>query len=97
MPVYGPTKRRPFGLLPGGASMILVETVASLDTYTLVDHQQNEVAVGFEIDANHFVARARRWSLRPRRYSTRDANHGYGTYDSPTRRATSYASPPAAR
>ena len=37
MPVYGPNKRRPFGLLPGEASMVPIERLASLDTYNLVD------------------------------------------------------------
>ncbi len=56
MPVYGPIKR-PFGLVPGGVSMVLVETIASLGTYNLVD-QQNEVAVGLEINANHLRSKS---------------------------------------
>jgi 1,4-dihydroxy-2-naphthoyl-CoA hydrolase len=51
MPVHGPTKQ-PFGLLHGGASVVLAETVASLGTYNLID-RENELAVGLEINANH--------------------------------------------
>jgi 1,4-dihydroxy-2-naphthoyl-CoA hydrolase len=57
MPVYGPNKRRPFGLLPGEASMVPIERLASLDTYNLVD-QQNEVAVGLEINAEHLRSKS---------------------------------------
>ena len=51
MPVHGPTKQ-PFGILHGGASLVLAETVASLGTFNLID-QENELAVGLEINANH--------------------------------------------
>lgn len=51
MPVHGPTKQ-PFGILHGGASLVLAETVASLGTFNLID-QDNELAVGLEINANH--------------------------------------------
>lgn len=51
MPVHGPTKQ-PFGILHGGASLVLAETVASLGTFNLID-QKNELAVGLEINANH--------------------------------------------
>ena len=51
MPVHGPTKQ-PFGILHGGASVVLAETVASLGTYNLID-QENQLAVGLEINANH--------------------------------------------
>jgi 1,4-dihydroxy-2-naphthoyl-CoA hydrolase len=51
MPVHGPT-RQPFGLLHGGASVVLAETVASLGTFNLID-QETEIAVGLEINANH--------------------------------------------
>ena len=51
MPVHGPTKQ-PFGILHGGASVVLAETVASLGTYNLID-QKSQLAVGLEINANH--------------------------------------------
>lgn len=51
MPVHDAT-RQPFGLLHGGASVVLAETVASIGTWNLID-QENEQAVGLEINANH--------------------------------------------
>ena len=51
MPVHGPTKQ-PFGVLHGGASVVLAETVASIGTFNLID-QEKELAVGLEINANH--------------------------------------------
>lgn len=51
MPVDGRT-RQPFGLLHGGASVALAETVASVGAYQLVDHETESVA-GLEINANH--------------------------------------------
>lgn len=51
MPVHGPTKQ-PVGLLHGGASVVLAETVASVGSMHLVD-QRTEAAVGLEINANH--------------------------------------------
>lgn len=51
MPVHAAT-HQPFGLLHGGASVVLAETIASSATWNLID-QENEVAVGIEINANH--------------------------------------------
>jgi 1,4-dihydroxy-2-naphthoyl-CoA hydrolase len=51
MPVDQRT-RQPFGILHGGASVALAETVASLGASAAVDHE-HEVAVGMEINANH--------------------------------------------
>lgn len=51
MPVNAKT-HQPFGLLHGGASVVLAETVASMGTWNLID-QANEMAVGLEINANH--------------------------------------------
>lgn len=51
MPVDERT-RQPFGLLHGGASVALAETVASLGAYELVD-QTTEAVAGLEINANH--------------------------------------------
>lgn len=51
MPVDHRT-HQPFGLLHGGASVALAETVASIGAYVLVDHETESVA-GLEINANH--------------------------------------------
>lgn len=51
MPVNEAT-RQPVGILHGGASVALAETVASVGTYNLIDHE-NQQAVGLEINANH--------------------------------------------
>ncbi len=51
MPVDDRTKQ-PFGLLHGGASAALAETVASLGAYMNVD-QETQAAVGIELNANH--------------------------------------------
>ncbi|MDQ7092410.1 PaaI family thioesterase [Desulfosporosinus sp. PR] len=51
MAVNGAT-RQPAGMLHGGASVALAETVASVGTYNLID-QKNQVTVGLEINANH--------------------------------------------
>ncbi|EIJ80708.1 thioesterase superfamily protein [Bacillus methanolicus PB1] len=51
MPVDERTKQ-PFGLLHGGASVALAETVASLGAYELVD-KETEAVAGLEINANH--------------------------------------------
>lgn len=51
MPVNEAT-RQPFGLLHGGASVALAETVASVGTYNLIDPVR-QFTVGLEINANH--------------------------------------------
>ncbi|WP_425311840.1 hotdog fold thioesterase [Neobacillus novalis] len=51
MPVDGRT-RQPFGLLHGGASVALAETVASVGAYELVN-KETEAVAGLEINANH--------------------------------------------
>lgn len=43
---------QPFGLLHGGASVALAETVASVGGFELVD-KEKEAVVGLEINANH--------------------------------------------
>lgn len=55
MPV-GPRVHQPFGLLHGGASVSLAETVASVAAWLNVD-QATEMAVGVEINANHLRAK----------------------------------------
>jgi 1,4-dihydroxy-2-naphthoyl-CoA hydrolase len=44
--------RQPAGLLHGGASVALAETVASVGTYHLID-RNTQITVGLEINANH--------------------------------------------
>lgn len=51
MPVDERT-HQPWGLLHGGASVALAETVASVGAYELCD-QSSEAVVGLEINANH--------------------------------------------
>lgn len=51
MPVDQRT-RQPFGILHGGASVALAETVASLGASAAIDNDRH-VAVGMEINANH--------------------------------------------
>jgi 1,4-dihydroxy-2-naphthoyl-CoA hydrolase len=51
MPVDERT-RQPFGLLHGGASVALAETVASIGANEMID-KETEAAVGIEINANH--------------------------------------------
>ena len=55
MPV-GPKVHQPFGLLHGGASVALAETVASAAGWMQVD-QAKESVVGLEINANHLRAK----------------------------------------
>lgn len=55
MPV-APKVHQPFGLLHGGASVALAETVASVAAYLNVDASA-QVAVGIEINANHLRAK----------------------------------------
>lgn len=54
MPVT-PKVHQPFGLLHGGASVALAETVASIGGLMNVD-QEREAVVGLEINANHLRA-----------------------------------------
>ena len=54
MPV-GPAVMQPFGLLHGGASVALAETVASIAAWMNVDRDKFHV-VGLEINANHLRA-----------------------------------------
>ncbi|MGI6120668.1 MAG: PaaI family thioesterase [Desulfosporosinus sp.] len=56
MPVNKFTKQ-PAGILHGGASVALAETVASLGTYNLIDTKTHQI-VGMEINANHIRAKS---------------------------------------
>lgn len=51
MPVDERT-RQPFGLLHGGASVVLAESIASIGTWLNIDRKM-QAAVGLEINANH--------------------------------------------
>ena len=51
MPVDGRT-HQPMGLLHGGASVALAETLGSIGAATRID-RSNQAAVGLEINANH--------------------------------------------
>jgi uncharacterized protein (TIGR00369 family) len=51
MPVE-PRTHQPFGLLHGGASVALAETVASVGAWLNIDRER-DAAVGLEINANH--------------------------------------------
>lgn len=51
MPVT-PKTHQPFGLMHGGVSVVLAETVASVGTYLFIDSNKQR-AVGQEINANH--------------------------------------------
>lgn len=55
MPVT-PRVHQPFGLLHGGASVALAETVASIAGWLNVD-QEKQACVGQEINANHLRAK----------------------------------------
>lgn len=55
MPVDDRT-RQPFGLLHGGASVALAETVASMGAWMNIDRDR-QAAVGLEINANHLRAK----------------------------------------
>ncbi len=51
MPVT-PKTHQPFGLLHGGVSVVIAETVASAGSYQFIDRSRQR-AVGLEINANH--------------------------------------------
>jgi 1,4-dihydroxy-2-naphthoyl-CoA hydrolase len=55
MPVDART-RQPFGLLHGGASVALAETLGSLAAWLMLDDPSTQLAVGLEINANHVRA-----------------------------------------
>jgi len=55
MPVDARSKQ-PFGLLHGGASVLLAETLASMAGWLCLDEDSGEQLVGLEINANHLRA-----------------------------------------
>ncbi len=60
MPVDHRTKQ-PFGLLHGGASVVLAETLGSIASVLCLDDPQTQKAVGLEINANHLRAVTEGW------------------------------------
>lgn len=52
MPVDHRT-HQPFGLLHGGASVVLAETIGSLASYLTLPDPTKQQAVGLDINANH--------------------------------------------
>ncbi|GAB3996181.1 hotdog fold thioesterase [Spirosoma daeguense] len=52
MPVDKRTQQ-PFGILHGGASVVLAETLGSVASWMLLDNPDTQRAVGLEINANH--------------------------------------------
>lgn len=66
MPVDART-RQPYGILHGGASVVLAETLGSAASALCVDPNRHQVS-GIEINANHIRAISRGWvhgSCRP--------------------------------
>jgi len=52
MPVDERT-RQPFGILHGGASVVLAESLGSVASFLLLDNPGRQRAVGLEVNANH--------------------------------------------
>jgi 1,4-dihydroxy-2-naphthoyl-CoA hydrolase len=52
MPVDHRTQQ-PFGILHGGASVVLAESLGSVASYLILDDPKTQMAVGLEINANH--------------------------------------------
>nr|WP_295934884.1 hotdog fold thioesterase [uncultured Dyadobacter sp.] len=52
MPVDQRT-HQPFGILHGGASVVLAETLGSIASFLCIPESENKHAVGLEINANH--------------------------------------------
>ncbi|WP_420148018.1 hotdog fold thioesterase [Spirosoma sp.] len=60
MPVDKRTQQ-PFGILHGGASVVLAETLGSVASYMLLDDPSKQRAVGLEINANHIRSVREGW------------------------------------
>lgn len=56
MPVT-PKTHQPFGIMHGGVSVVIAETVASAGSYQFIDAQKQR-AVGLEINANHIRSKS---------------------------------------
>ncbi|MEY2794110.1 MAG: 1,4-dihydroxy-2-naphthoyl-CoA hydrolase [Bacteroidota bacterium] len=62
MPVDHRTKQ-PFGLLHGGASVVLAETLGSVAANCALKDPASEMAVGVEINANHLKSARGGWVI----------------------------------
>lgn len=60
MPVDGRT-HQPFGILHGGASVVLAESLGSTASWMLLDDPTQQRAVGLEINANHLRSVREGW------------------------------------
>ena len=60
MPVDDRTKQ-PFGLLHGGASVVLAETIGSTAAFMMIKDPSKQSAVGIEINANHLKGVSSGW------------------------------------
>lgn len=60
MPVDHRT-RQPFGILHGGASVVLAESLGSVASVMCLDDPQKQRAVGLEINANHIRSVKEGW------------------------------------
>lgn len=60
MPVDKRT-HQPFGILHGGASVVLAETLGSVASWMLLDDPNTQRAVGLEINANHIRSVREGW------------------------------------
>ena len=60
MPVDKRTQQ-PFGILHGGASVVLAETLGSVASWMLLDDPTTQRAVGLEINANHLRSVREGW------------------------------------
>ncbi len=60
MPVDNRTKQ-PFGLLHGGASVVLAETLGSLASFLCLEDPTKDKAVGLEVNANHLRSVTEGW------------------------------------
>ena len=60
MPVDERTKQ-PFGLLHGGASVVLAETLGSIASFLCLENPRKDKAVGLEVNANHLRSVSEGW------------------------------------
>ena len=60
MPVDSRT-HQPFGILHGGASVVLAETIGSVASMLCLENPEQQKAVGLEINANHLRAVITGW------------------------------------
>lgn len=60
MPVDHRTKQ-PFGILHGGASVVLAESLGSVASFLCLENTEKQKAVGLEINANHLRSVTEGW------------------------------------